>query len=171
MRFSLLFLFVCACTHLPQPIEGESLFPWGLYKHDVQIHVVDKGWFPARGILQHQRDGIKLFLLGPNDITVAQISESFETHKVSISIVVDDLKKYQDPLRRVYPLLRNFILFPRNQKTWGALTEKVSGDSGYPKSLHGPQNIEFEITEFKNNHPTKFKMIHPQFSVHIEEFL
>ncbi len=171
MRYSLFLIFICACTHLPKPIEGETLFPWGTYKHDVQIQIKDKGLFPARGLLQQNEEGIKLFILGPNDITVAKISESFSTQKVQVDIVLDDFKKHESHLERLYPLVRNFILYPRKSKKWGHLSEKMASKHGYPLQLSGPQNIEIEIIEFKNNHPTKFKIIHTQFSVTVEEFI
>lgn len=171
MRLSLLLLFLCACTHLPKPIEGTTLFPWGTYKHEVQIHVTNKGLFPARGILQHSQEGIKLYLLGPNDVTIAKISESFKTKSVKIEIVMEDFKKHEHHLDRIYPLVRSFILYPRQNKTWGHLSEKTSSGQGYPQTLTGPQNIEIEILEFKNNHPTKFKITHSEFSVNIEEFI
>lgn len=163
-----LFIFASACSHLPKPQTGNTLFPIGTYKHTADIQAHDKH-YNARGVLRISEADLHLFALGPMDITAAKIHESFEAQNVSIDITMDDFKKHESTLRRVYPLLRSFLLYARNQESWGLLKAEKFNPQGYPEILSGPRDVKFSVTEFKNNHPTKFKISHPQFSVTLEE--
>lgn len=162
-------LLALACAHRLPPQHGNTLFPEGTYKHAVRIQIKDQAPYPVNGVLNLTHESLKLYLLGPMDVTAFKVTENFAANTVSIENHMPQLKSQEPYIRRVYDILRTFLLYPRNLDKWGSLKVRQFHSGGYPEIIDGPRNIVFYVTEFKNARPTKFRVEHPHVSAAVEE--
>ncbi len=164
--FFVLLLSPLSCAHRPPFRHMNSLFPVGTYKHTVKVEALNLPAMSFNGILSLNADELKLYLLGPMDITAAKVVENFPQEKLDISVHLLQLKQYESQIEALYEVLRSFILFPRDQAEWGLLR--------FQEDVYkGPRQLEITVQKVspKDFHPTHFTLKNPQFTVRVEEQL
>lgn len=159
-----LFFSILSCTHRPPFHHLNSLFPPRTYKHSVRVEALDLPAMSFRGVLSLSANELKIYLLGPMDITAAKVVENFPQETLDVSVHIPQLQSYEKQMESLYEVLRSFILFPRDKTEWGLLH--------FQEDVYkGPHQLAISVQKVspKDYHPTQFTITHPKFTVKVEE--
>jgi hypothetical protein len=159
-----------ACATLPKPELAQSLFPAGNYQHQIDITVNDtRQAYQFSGVAGVSDSGVKIYMMGPMNVTAVKIQENFAEGKVEIENYFEPLKPYETYIRRFYPVIRSLLLFPKEKQQWGELAVSERNSDGSIKKFSGPYGMEIEIREYRNHHPTKLDFRHDRFRAQLKE--
>jgi hypothetical protein len=163
-------LLATACTHFPPPEKKQTLFPVGTYQHQVEIHITKTQQdFQFQGVVNLSDEQLRIYLLGPMNVSAAKITEHFAPSQLQIEIQLDSIKKYDVQLKRLYSLLRSFILFPKDREKWGALQVDKRDVEKNILTFSGPSGIVIEIKKYRDKVPVLFEIRHPGFQTTVRE--
>jgi hypothetical protein len=162
--------FLFACAHRPHPEISQSLFPPGSYQHQVKVSVTQtKQQYPFTGVISVSETHLKIYMMGPMNLSVVKMSEDFKSGQLQIENYFPPFKPYEGSMKRFYEILRSLILFPRDKSQWGVLKVLSRDSQGRIQNFKAPHDIEIEIKKYAPNHPILIELNHPQFKVVIEE--
>ena len=164
------FLSLASCTTLPKPQLESSLFPARNYQHTIDITITGtRQAYQFTGVAGLSNEGLKLYMMGPMNVTVMKITETFADGKVAIENYFEPLKPYESSIARFYPIVRNLLLFPKEQTQWGSLTVVERATDGSIRRMTGPHDISIEIRSFSDGHPSLFEIRHARFRALIKD--
>jgi len=165
-----LFIFVAGCASLPKADLEKSLFPTGTYRQTVDVSPAGgRGTYRLSGVAGLTPEGLKIYMLGPMDVTAIKMSENFADGNVRIENSFEPLKPYEGRLKLFYPILRAFLLYPRDQASWGGLAVLARDQDGRIDSFKAPYGITIHILQYSKDHPSRFEFRHEKFRAQISE--
>ncbi len=174
MKWLFAILLLVSCTTPTPKTSGtafgtrESLFPFGTYRHKinlkVQIGTGDERTFALEGVVDLRADHVQVIGLSPFGTTEFKIREERGSGTVAIEIYRDSLKRAEPKILEYYSVLRlllNARLDPAAEKNLVWSQDSKLSD---PKS-----GTLFELSNYDQNKiPLGLELTHPKFSARIK---
>jgi hypothetical protein len=146
----------CAHQALNVP-SGDTLYPYGKYRHSVKVHVLkpEPRTMDLRGVVAVNADSIKVVGLSGIGTTIFRIEEDRHTGVVKKDFYLEIVRQHQDRFMEFYSLIRELVTAPKGATDFirGEAHYVVSDpdDDGIYRTVHitHPQvNIDIEVTDY-----------------------
>jgi hypothetical protein len=128
LLFLVLFILMSCSTAKKErsSLSGESIFPNGVYQHDVKLDFKMEGAkgksFSFKGVASIGDKEIKIIALSPFGTTLSKIQEDRATGKVTCDIYYPQMKAFEDKLLHYYSIFKEALSV---KKIDGKLPERV----------------------------------------------
>jgi hypothetical protein len=100
--------------HAPPP-SGDRIYPYGVYQHKVEIHIIDPPRdFALKGVVKFQPEGLNVVGLSNFGTTVFRITENFKTGEIKKDFYLEIMKQNSQRFEYFYSLIRELLLTPKN---------------------------------------------------------
>ena len=111
-------LLLTACTHAPPKVpQGTGLFPYGAYRHKVNIQVLepkDVRPMEMRGAVSVTAQEIRVVGLSTFGTTIFRIEENLKTGEIKKEYYLEIIKKNPQRFVEFYYLIRELLTAPKD---------------------------------------------------------